>query len=211
MPLSYDPAEAVQTLRQSDPLLAALMERAGPCTLEAGSLASPFQALLRSIIYQQLAGRAAATIHGRVLALFGEEHPTPEQLLAMPEDDLRGAGLSRSKLAAARDLAAKTLEGVVPQTEDALLAMPDDEIVQRLTAVRGIGPWTVEMLLIFHLGRPDVLPVTDFGVQTGFMLLHGHDALPTPTALRQHGECWRPFRSVASWYLWRAVDLHRAQ
>ena len=204
----YDPAEAAAALTEADPVLGALVAEVGPCTLAPRGEA-PFAYLLRSVVYQQLAGKAAATIHGRVLALF-DGAPTPEALLALPDEPLRGAGLSRNKLAALRDLAEKTLDGTVPADLDALRPLPDDEVVRRLTAVRGVGPWTVEMLLIFNLGRPDVLPVTDLGVRNGFRLLHGHDDMPAPTALLAHGERWRPWRSVASWYLWRAVDLARA-
>jgi DNA-3-methyladenine glycosylase II len=203
----YDPAEAAAALAAADPVLGAWIAAHGaahgPCDLEPYGMA-PFPYLLRAITFQQLAWKAASTIHGRVLALTGNP-PTPEALLALPDEALRGAGLSRNKLAAARDLAAKTLDGVVPPL-DALHALSDDALVERLTAVRGVGPWTVEMLLIFNLGRPDVLPVTDLGVRKGFSILYGGDALPSPAALRAHGECWRPWRSVASWYLWRAAD-----
>ncbi len=130
---------------------------------------------------------------------------TPDALLVLPDDALRGAGLSRNKLAAARDLADKTLDGTVPPL-DVLHALPDDEIQRRLCAVRGIGRWTVEMLLIFNMGRPDVLPSTDLGVRKGFQLVTGTEELPAPRALDAHGERWRPYRSVASWYLWRLVD-----
>src|SRR5690606_23627577 len=200
----YDPAEAAAALAAADAALGALIADVGPCTLAPRGEA-PFPYLLRSVVYQQLAGKAAATIHGRVLALF-DGAPAPEALLALPEEPLRGAGLSRNKLAALRDLAEKTLDGTVPDALDALRPLPDDEVVRRLTVVRGIGPWTVEMLLIFNLGRPDVLPVTDLGVRNGFRLLHGLDAPPAPAALHAHGERWRPWRSVASWYLWRATD-----
>lgn len=207
MILVYDPAEAVTALAAADETLGQLMERVGPFTLETRALLSPFQALLRSITYQQLSGKAAATIYGRALALFpGGGPPTPEQILAIEEDRLRGAGLSRAKVAAFKDLAAKTLDGIVPPL-DALQEMKDAEIIERLTAVRGIGRWTVEMLLMFRLGRPDVLPVTDLGVRKGFMLTYDLDDLPKPKELRTYGECWRPYRSVASWYMWRAVDL----
>ena len=207
MLLPFDPDEATAALRQSDPLLADLIDRAGPYTVEPKG-DEPFVALVRSIVYQQLSGKAAGTIHGRVLALFEEEKPTPEALLVLEEETLRGAGLSRNKLAALRDLATKTLDGTVPSL-DALHGMDDDEIIERLVAVRGVGPWTAQMLLMFNLGRPDVLPVDDLGVRHGFKLLHGHDEMPAPKALLEHGERWRPWRSVTSWYLWRAVDLHR--
>ncbi len=207
MRLPFDPDDALAHLSEADPLLGGLIERAGPFTL-APRGDEPFVALLRAVVYQQLSGKAAATIHGRVLALFEAATPSPEALLALPDEPLRGAGLSRSKLAALRDLAAKTLDGTVP-SRDALHGMDDAEIVERLTAVRGVGPWTVQMLLMFNLGRPDVLPADDLGVRHGFKLLHGHDEMPAPAALLAHGERWRPWRTVASWYLWRAVDLHR--
>lgn len=202
----YDPDEAAVHIADADPVMAAVIERAGPCRIEVGRMDSPFQSLLRAIVFQQLNGKAAATIHGRLLALFPGEHPDPEELLAAPEEALRGCGLSRAKTAAARDLAARTLDGTVPDLAT-LRAMDDDAIVERLTAVRGVGPWTAEMLLVFQLGRPDVLPVTDYGVRNGFRRAFGLGDLPTPTLLRAEGERWRPYRSVASWYLWRAVEL----
>jgi len=165
-----------------------------------------FQSLLWAIVYQQLAGSAARAIHQRVLALLPDpETPEPETLLELDADALRGAGLSRNKLTAVQDLARKTLDGTVPDRE-ALAAMTDEEIVRRLTAVRGIGRWTVEMLLIFDLGRPDVLPLDDLGVRKGFQAVHGMTELPSKRSLAAHGEHWRPYRSVASWYLWRAAE-----
>jgi 3-methyladenine DNA glycosylase/8-oxoguanine DNA glycosylase len=157
----------------------------------------PFDALAESIAYQQLSGKAAATIFGRVRALYPKRKwLDPEQLLATPDETLRAAGLSRAKTAALKDLAAKTIDGTVP-TGRALIRMSDDEIVTRLTAVRGIGRWTVEMLLLFDLGRPDVWPVDDYGVRR---------QLPTPKQLMKFGEKWRPYRSMAAWYFWRALD-----
>lgn len=197
-------AEATAALAAADPVLGAWIAAHGPCELAPRGL-DPFPYLLRAIVYQQLAGKAAATIHGRVLALTGDP-PTPESLLALPDDALRGAGLSRNKLAAARDLAAKTQQGLIPPL-DVLHALSDAALVEQLTAVRGVGPWTVEMLLIFNLGRPDVLPVTDLGVRKGFSLLYSDGAeMPSPAALMAFGERWRPWRSVAAWYLWRAAD-----
>lgn len=202
----YDPEEAVRTLRRADPTLARLMRRAGPFTLEIRRLHDPFAALARNIIFQQLHGRAAATIHQRVLDLFGGVQLRPEDVLAAPEAAMRGAGLSAAKLAALRDLAAKTLDGTVP-TLRSLRRMSDEEVVERLTRVRGVGRWTVEMLLMFRLGRGDVLPVGDFAVRKGFALAYGLDESPTPKALTEYGERWRPYRTVASWYMWRAVEL----
>jgi DNA-3-methyladenine glycosylase II len=159
------------------------------------------------VTFQQLNGTAAETIFSRVLALYpGQKFPTPEDLLATPDEKLRAAGLSRNKTAAVKDIAAKTLDGTVPDSRT-IRKLSNEEILQRLTIVRGVGPWTVEMLLMFTLGREDVLPVTDFGVRKGFALTYGLAELPTPAALLAHGEKWRPHRTTASWYLWRAVDM----
>jgi DNA-3-methyladenine glycosylase II len=166
----------------------------------------PFDALAESIAYQQLSGKAAATIFGRVRALYPKRKwLDPEQLLATPDKTLRAAGLSRAKTAALKDLAAKTIDGTVPAGR-ALIRMSDDEIITRLTAVRGIGRWTVEMLLLFDLGRPDVWPVDDYGVRKGFAKTFRRRKLPTPKQLMKFGEKWRPYRSVAAWYFWRALD-----
>jgi DNA-3-methyladenine glycosylase II len=166
----------------------------------------PFDALAESIAYQQLSGKAAATIFGRVRALYPKRKwLDPEQLRATPDEALRAAGLSRAKTAALKDLAAKTIDGTVPSGR-ALIRMSDEEIIARLTAVRGIGRWTVEMLLLFDLGRPDVWPVDDYGVRKGFAKTFGRRKLPTPKQLLKFGEKWRPYRSVAAWYFWRALD-----
>jgi len=166
----------------------------------------PFDALAESIAYQQLSGKAAATIFGRVRALYPKRKwLDPEQLLATPDETLRAAGLSRAKTAALKDLAAKTIDGTVPSAR-ALIRMSDDEIIMRLTTVRGIGRWTVEMLLLFDLGRPDVWPVDDYGVRKGFAKTFRRRKLPTPKQLMKFGEKWRPYRSVAAWYFWRALD-----
>ncbi len=211
----YDATLACRTLAASDPKLARLIERAGPYTLRLKPTASPLEALLESIVYQQLNGRAAQTIHGRVLALFGAQHPTPEALLRLPDAALRGAGLSANKLAALRDLGEKARSGVVP-TLAHLRKLDDAEIVEHLTQVRGIGVWTVEMLLLFRLGRPNVLPVGDYGVRKGYALTFlGLDPdarvqpadLPAAEILRKRAARWQPWCSVASWYLWRACDL----
>ena len=206
--LTYDPEEAVAALSKADAPLGRLMKRAGPCLLETRTPYHPFPALMRSIVYQQLSGKAAGTIYGRVLDLFPQStHPEPEQVLALPDEAFRGAGMSRAKVAAIKDLAEKTLEGEVPPGPR-LNGMPDDEIIRRFTRVRGVGEWTVQMMLIFDLGRADVLPVKDLGVRKGFMLTYGSSGLPEPADLLEHGELWRPYRSVASWYLWRAVELY---
>lgn len=212
--LPFDAAEAVAHLAAGDAKLAALMECAGPFALRLDDSPSPFESLLESILYQQLHGKAAATIHRRVREYFGGD-PTPEQLLHTPDEPLRAAGVSGNKIKALQDLAAKTLDGTVP-THAAIRRMADAEIVKRLTAVRGIGTWTVEMLLIFRMGRPDVLPVTDYGVRKGFLLtfqrapksrpIEAGD-LPAAEVMLRRGKKWAPYRTVASWYLWRACDL----
>ena len=166
----------------------------------------PFDALAESIAYQQLSGKAAATIFGRVRGLYPKtKWLDPAKILATPDDALRSAGLSRAKTAAIKDLAAKTIDGTVPSGR-ALLRMSDDEIIARLTQVRGIGRWTVEMLLLFDLGRPDVWPVDDYGVRKGFAKTFGRRKLPTSKQLIKSGEKWRPYRSVAAWYFWRALE-----
>jgi 3-methyladenine DNA glycosylase/8-oxoguanine DNA glycosylase len=193
---------------ERDAKLAALIDRIGPLELEIASAKTTFEALVESIVYQQLTGKAAATIHGRLCALFATKRPRPEPLIEMADHDLRAAGVSRSKILALRDLARKTLDGTVPRVSE-LRRLDDEEIVRRLIQVRGVGRWTAEMLLIFRLGRPDVLPVADYGVRHGFKITYRKKALPTPAELVRHGERWRPFRTAASWYLWRAVDLAR--
>jgi len=204
--LQFDPAAAVAHLRASDPVLGALIDRTGPLALEAKPARSLFEALLRSIVYQQLHGKAAATIHGRVLAEL-ERHggPRPEALAKATDAALRGAGLSGNKLRAVRDLAAKCLAGTVPSIRQAH-RLADDELVARLTEVRGIGPWTVHMLLIFHLGRGDVMPTGDYAVRSAFKKLYRKRKDPTPEFILRHARRWQPYRSVASWYLWRSLD-----
>ncbi len=214
--LPFDRDEAVAHLCKSDTKLAALIDRAGEFTLQLDRSASPFESLLESILYQQLHGKAAAAIHRRLREFFGGD-PTPQQLIATPDEPLRAAGVSGNKIKAMRDLAAKTIDGTVA-SHAAINKMSDADIVERLTEVRGIGPWTVEMLLIFRMGRPDVLPVTDYGVRKGYALtfqrvpksrpIEAAD-LPTPDVVFKRGQRWAPFRSVASWYLWRACDLHK--
>jgi len=214
--LPFDPDEAVAHLRECDPKLAGLMDRAGPFALRLDPSPSPFESLLESILYQQLHGKAAATIHRRVREIYGGD-PSPQALLDTPEERLRAAGVSGNKIKALRDLASRTIDGTVP-THRAILKMSDADIVERLTEVRGIGPWTVEMLLIFRMGRPDVLPVTDYGIRKGFALtfmrLPKNKAveaadLPKPEVIFRRAQRWAPFRSVASWYMWRACDLAR--
>lgn len=207
MGLEYDPEVAVAALCSADGKLGRVIRRVGPFGLEVRRRLNPFHALMRAIVYQQLSGKAAATIYGRVLDLFPSRGlPKPEQVLALPDEALRGAGMSRAKVAAVKDLAAKTVEGVVPSLRR-LRGMADGEIVSSLTAVRGVGEWTVQMMLIFNLGRPDVLPVNDLGVRKGVMLTYGLEEVPAPAEVLDYGERWRPYRSVASWYMWRALDL----
>lgn len=203
--LAFDADAAAAHLARADPRLAAAIERVGPMRLRRRYAAEPFLALLRAIVYQQLSGKAAGSIFERVRALLPEGALAPEALLALPQERLREAGLSRAKVAAVQDLARRTREGVVPGREQ-LAALDDEAIIERLTCIRGVGRWTVEMLLIFGLGRPDVLPATDLGVRKGFQRTHAWAELPAPGALLAHGERWRPYRSVASWYLWRVLD-----
>jgi len=201
-----DHEHALQHLSATDPRMAALIARSRRYNIVPAASIRPFDALAESIAYQQLSGKAAATIFGRVRALFPKRKwLDPEQLLATPDDKLRGAGLSGAKTAALKDLAAKTIDRTVPSGR-ALLRMSDDEIIARLTQVRGIGRWTVEMLLLFDLGRPDVWPVDDYGVRKGFAKTFGRRKLPTPKQLMKIGEKWHPYRSVAAWYFWRALD-----
>jgi DNA-3-methyladenine glycosylase II len=197
-------------LAQADPVMAALIAAVGAFELEAEAELDAFQTLARAIAHQQLNGTAANTILARLTATCGQgRFPSPQHVLDATPASLRAAGFSFAKVAALKDLAAKTLAGVVPDHEE-LLALGDEAIIERLTQVRGIGRWTVEMLLLFRLGRPDVLPVDDFGVRAGFRAAYGLRALPHPRALAAYGERWRPHRSAAAWYLWRALELHRA-
>ena len=224
----YDGDEAIAALAAADPKLGKLMARAGPFTMRLASKQSPFEALTESILYQQLHGKAAAAIHAKLLRSFSplahmadprepmqHRHPTPEELLDAPNEQLRAAGLSANKALALRDLAAKTLDGTVPTLAE-IRRMSDDAIIEHLTQVRGIGVWTVQMMLIFRLGRPDVMPSGDYGVRKGFALTFQGlkpttkvtpDLLATPAEIERRAKRWAPWRSVASWYLWRACDL----
>ena len=198
--------EAVEHLRGADKTLARLIRKVGPCTLKPKKR-TPFVALVHAVTHQQLNGTAAATILKRFIALYpGKKFPAPDDVIATPDERLRAAGLSRAKTAAIKDIAAHTLAGVIPGPR-AIAKLSNEEILERLTTVRGVGPWTVEMLLMFTLGRGDVLPVTDYGVRKGFALTYGWRELPTPKELLEFGERWRPHRSTAAWYLWRALDL----
>ena len=202
----FDPAAAAAFLSAADERLALVIARAAPCSLRPKRLGSLFTVLLRAIVYQQLNSKAASTILGRVEALFPGGRVEPAALLAMPEDTLRAAGLSRNKLASVRDLAARTLDGTVPSPA-AARRMSDAELVARLTEVRGIGPWTVHMLLMFDLGRADVLPSGDYGVRMGFKKLYRKRAEPSPEHVERHAARWKPYRSVAAWYLWRVHEI----
>ena len=203
--LGFEPATALDHLRASDETLARVIETVGPFRLQLIAASSIFAALAQSIVYQQLNGKAAAAIFARFCALFPGTNPTAEQLLAIAEDELRGAGLSRSKLLSLRDLAAKAVGGEIPMLDE-IRHMGDDAIVERLTTVRGIGRWTVEMLLIFRLGRPDVLPADDYGIRKGFARAYARGELPARKDVETYGVRWKPYRTVASWYLWRTAE-----
>lgn len=209
-PYPFNHLAAVRHLRGCDAKFEDLITRVGRFRMEMDTHPSPYEALMEAIVYQQLNGKAAGTIFGRVKDRVGGGNiPTPVQILEASDATLRGAGLSRQKLAAIRDLAQKTIDGIVPSLAEVEL-LADEEIVTRLTAVRGVGVWTVHMMLIFRLGRPDILPTLDYGVQQGFKLAYRKRKLPKPKELLAFGERWKPYRSVASWYLWQAVHLHRA-
>ena len=180
------------------------MAQVGACRFSPTVEGSHFDALVRSIIYQQLSGKAAATIHGRVLGLFGGRAPTPAELAAMPDDRLRAVGLSRQKLSYIKDLASRVDSGEVPL--DHLDSLPDEEIIDALTKVKGIGRWTAQMFLMFRLGRPNVLPELDLGIQKGIQRAYRLRTLPTPDRVRKIGAKWAPFSTVACWYLWRSLD-----
>jgi 3-methyladenine DNA glycosylase/8-oxoguanine DNA glycosylase len=207
---SFDADTAIAELRKRDPVLKELIAKVGAFHLKPVVSQSPFEALAESIVYQQLTGKAAATILRRVKELFREEgFFTPEDILAAPEKRLRSAGLSGAKTLALKDLALKSTQGYIPPV-DQLLELSDDEIIERLVAIRGIGRWTVQMMLIFRFGKADVLPVDDYGVRKAFALVYGWPALPKPKELEAAGDVWRPYRTVASWYLWRATELPAA-
>ncbi|HEY7689779.1 MAG TPA: methylated-DNA--[protein]-cysteine S-methyltransferase, partial [Dongiaceae bacterium] len=202
---AFDPDEAIAHLRQADGTLAQLIDAVGPFRMELRMAPSLFAALAEAIVYQQLTGKAAATIHGRVCALFPRKVPTADRLLRLTDPALRDSGLSRSKILSLRDLAKRTADGAVPTLAEAH-RMDDAPLVERLMEVRGIGRWTAEMLLMFRLGRPDVLPVDDYGIRKGFGYAFRKRKFPTQQIVAKHGERWRPYRTVASWYLWRAAE-----
>jgi DNA-3-methyladenine glycosylase II len=200
--------EALKHLRR-DPVLKAVIRQVGPCTLQPVKR-EPYEALVRAIAHQQVHGRAAEAILGRFIALYpGHDFPPAAQVLETPVEAMRGCGLSGSKVAAIRDIAEKSVGGLVP-TRKAAARLSDEALIERLTAIRGVGRWTVEMLLIFTLGREDVLPVDDFGVREGYRVATGAEAQLKPKALAEIGEAWAPWRSIAAWYLWRAADAAKA-
>lgn len=208
-PPSYDVAAGVEHLRRAHPRMAALIDQVGPCTITVHTL-PPFEALVQSIVYQQLNGRAAETILGRVLAIYApKSFPTPDDFLATDDAILRAAGLSRAKTAAVKSLAQHSLDGTVPTRPQAQW-LTNDELIERLTQVRGIGRWTVEMFLIFGLSRPDVWPALDFGVRKGLGRTFGKRKMITPKQALPFGRKFTPYGSVAAWYFWRACELKAA-
>jgi len=205
--LPFDHEKAHAFLAQTDERLARVIAQTGKFEFKLDQCDSVYESLLEAIAYQSISGKAAATIFARIMALgTNGSCPTPEEILRIRKQTLRKAGLSFAKIAAMKDLAQKTIDGIVPTLDDAQ-NLSDEELVKRLDSVRGIGPWTVEMFLIFRLGRPDVLPIHDYGVQKGFAITYGKKKIPKPRELAEFGERWRPYRTVASWYMWRAVQL----
>src|SRR5438132_7934037 len=206
-PLPFDLAAAMKSLAERDERLKRLIDETPTFQLEIEETRSPYEALLESIAYQSISGKAAATIFARIKALSANGGaPTPEEMLKLTKPVLRKAGLSGAKILAMKNLAQKTIDGIVPTHEEAL-KLSDEELVERLISVRGIGAWTVEMFLIFRLGRPDVLPIHDLGVKKGWSVAYGKKHMPRPKELLAFGERWRPYRTVASWYMWRAFEL----
>ena len=204
--LAFELSDAVRHLSDRDATLRALIAEAPPFQIDVADAQSPYEVLLESIVYQSISGKAAATIFGRIRALGTDGRPpSPEQMLKLPAPKLRKAGLSGAKVLAMKDLAKKSLAGIVPTHEEAL-KLSDEELVERLVSVRGIGAWTVEMFLIFRLGRPNVLPIHDLGVKKGWSVAYGKKHMPKPKELLKFGERWRPYRTVASWYMWRAFE-----
>lgn len=201
--------EPVAHLSTVDPVMRRLIEEIGPVAFKPKIRRSPFESLVRAIAYQQLHDKAAECILRRFIALFpGRRFPRPDDLLAMSTKSIRTAGFSQAKISALRDVAEKTLDGTIPSGRG-IKVLDDEAIIERLIEVRGIGRWTVEMLLIFQLGRPDVLPVDDFGVRNGFRIAYGRRAMPTPKQVLRYGQRWRPYRTIATWYLWRAADREK--
>jgi DNA-3-methyladenine glycosylase II len=200
----FDPARARRHLAKADPVLAAVMRRVGPCRFASGPPDPPFPSLLRMIVGQQLSVAAARTIHGRVLALFADGRPTPTALLALDDETLRTAGLSRPKLRYLRDLAERVRDGRLDL--EGVETLADDEVIGRLVEVKGIGRWTAEIFLMFHLHRPDVLPADDLGIVKAVQRAYAMRRRPSAKKVLALGEPWRPYRSVASWYLWQSLE-----
>lgn len=195
---------AINHLRKADPKLAVVIDAVGRCTFEPAEHLAHFTAITRSIVFQQLSGKAASTIYGRFAALFEAETPVAHKLLELSDEQLRGVGLSRQKIGYLRDLSTRVHSGEVPL--DTLDELSDDEIIDALTSVKGIGRWTAQMFLMFRLGRPDVLPDLDLGIQKGIQRAYRMRKLPTPKRVIEVGAKWAPYRTVASWYLWRSLD-----
>ena len=203
--------QALRHLRKQCAVMRRLIKETGPCTLVPEARRSPFESLVRAVAHQQLNGTAAESILRRFRALFAKRRfPNAKELADVSDDALRGCGFSRAKIAALRDIAEKTLSGIIPTTR-AIKKMSNEEIIARLITVRGVGRWTVEMMLIFQLGRPDVLPIDDFGVRNGFRIAFGLPDMPKPRDLLPQGELWRPHGTTAAWYLWRAADAARGK
>ena len=203
---AFDLQDALRHLSERDEVLKGLIAELESFAIDAEAGQSPYEVLLEAVVYQSISGKAAATIFGRIKALGKDGRPPdPEKMLKIPAVKLRNAGLSGAKVLAMKDLAKKTLAGIVPPHEEAM-KLSDEELVERLVSVRGIGAWTVEMFLIFRLGRPDVLPIHDLGVKKGWSVAYGKKHMPKPQELLKFGERWRPYRTVASWYMWRAFE-----
>jgi 3-methyladenine DNA glycosylase/8-oxoguanine DNA glycosylase len=204
----FDTEDALAHLSDSSVRMARLIERIGPFLMEVRPTPSVFAALAQAVVYQQLHGKAAATIFERLCQLFPRPSggPTAAGLMKLDDAVLRGAGLSNNKMLALRDLATKSLARQIPTITQAA-KLDNETLIEQLTVVRGIGRWTVEMLLMFRLGRPDVLPVDDFGIRKGYAVTFAKKEMPAPRDLARYGERWAPYRTVASWYLWRAADI----
>lgn len=203
--MSLDHAAALSHLRAADPVLVRVLDRVGPCRFAPRTDGTDFDALVRSIVFQQLSGKAAGTIHGRLMGLFGGCPPTAAEICAADPARLREAGLSRQKIAYLQDLAGQVASGRLDL--GALGQQTDDAIMKVLTGIKGVGRWTAQMFLIFRLGRPDVLPELDLGIRKGVMQAHGLDKLPGAAEVKRLGACWTPHATIASWYLWRSLDI----
>lgn len=197
--------KAVSHLRRADPVMAGIIERVGPCRFRVSDGGTHFDAITRSIVYQQLSGSAAATIYSRLMALYDGAAPEPALLLAMSDDILRGAGLSRQKISYLRDLAERVQSGEVPL--ETIHELDDDAVIDALTRIKGVGRWTAQMFLMFRLGRPDVLPELDLGVRKAIQVAYRTRGLPTTERVHRIGKCWAPYRTIASWYLWASIDM----